>query len=48
MSRLLEDCQKQYSTPGVLSYDEIESVTFVDAKWTQNVKTPNHVVFMEW
>ena len=32
MSRLLEDRLQHNSTP----YDQIESVTFVDAEWTQN------------
>ena len=37
MSRLLKDRLQQHSTPGVLLYDQIESVTLVDAKWTQSV-----------
>ena len=43
MSRLLKDRLQQqlHSTPGVLPYDQIESVTLVDAKWTQSVQTPN-------
>ena len=43
MSRLLKDRLQQHSTPGVLLYDQIESVTLVDAKWTQSVQTPNPV-----
>ena len=35
MSRLLKDCPQQHSLPGVLPFDQIESVTLVDAKWTQ-------------
>ena len=30
MSRLLKDCPQQHSLPGVLPYDQIESVTLVD------------------
>ena len=43
MSRLLKNCPQQHSLPGVLPYDQIESVTLVDAKWTQSVQTPNPV-----
>ena len=32
MFRLLQDHQRQHSTPGVLPYDQIESVTLVDVK----------------
>ena len=35
MARLLKDRLQQHSTPGILLYDQIESVTLVDAKWTQ-------------
>ena len=48
MSRLLEDHLKQHSTPGVLPYDQIESVTLVDAKRTQSVQTPNPVALAEF
>ena len=48
MSRLLEDHLQQHSTPGVLPYDKIESVTLVDAKWTQSVQTPNPVALTEF
>ena len=48
MSRLLKDCLQQHSTPGVVPYDQIESVTLVDAKWTQSVQTPNPVALMEF
>ena len=48
MSRLLKDCLQQHSTPGVLPYDQIESVTPVDAKWTQSVQTPNPVALTEF
>ena len=48
MSRLLKDCPQQHSLPGVLPYDQIESVTLVDAKWTQSVQTPNPVAPMEF
>ena len=48
MSRLLKDCLQQHSTPGVLPYDQIESVTLVDAKWTQSVQTPNPVALKEF
>ena len=48
MSRLLKDRLQQHSTPGVLRYDLIESVTLVDAKWTQGVQTPNPVALMEF
>ena len=43
MSRLLEDHLQQHSTSGVLLYDQIGSVTLVDAKWKQSVQTPNPV-----
>ena len=32
----------------VLPYDQIESVTLVDAKWTQSVQTPNPVALTEF
>ena len=48
MSRLLKDCPQQHSLPGVLLYDQIESVTLVDAKWTQSVQTPNPVALTEF
>ena len=48
MSRLLKDRLQQHSTPGVLLYDQIESVTLVDAKWTQSVQTPNPVALTEF
>ena len=46
MSRLLKDCL--HTTPGVLPYDQIESVTIVGAKWTQSVQTPNPVALTEF
>ena len=48
MSRLLKDCLQQHSIPGVLLYDQIESVTLVDAKLTQSVQTPNPVALKEF
>ena len=48
MSRLLKDRLQQHSTLGVLLYDQIESVTLVDAKWTQSVQTPNSVALTEF
>ena len=48
MSRLLKDCPQQHSLPGVLPYAQIESVTLVDAKWTQSVQTPNPVALTEF
>ena len=48
MSRLLKDCPQQHSLPGVLPYDQVESVTLVDAKWTQSVQTPNPVALTEF
>ena len=48
MSRLLKDCPQQHSLPGVLPYDQIESVTLVDAKWTQSVQTPNPIALTEF
>ena len=48
MSRLLKDRLQQHSTQGVLSYDQIESVTLVDVKWTQSVQTPNPVALTEF
>ena len=48
MSRLLEDRLQQHRTPGVLPYDQIGSVTLVDAKWTESVRTPNPVALMEF
>ena len=48
MSRLLKDRLQQHSTPGVLLYDQIESVTLVDAKWTQSVQTPNPEALTEF
>ena len=48
MSRFLKDRLLQLSTAGVLPYNQIESVTFVDAKWTQSVQTPNPVAFTEF
>ena len=48
MSRLLKDRLQQHSTPGVLPYDQIESFTLVDAKWTQGVQTPNPVALTEF
>ena len=47
MSRLLKD-RLQHSTPDVIPYDQIESVTLVDAKWTQSVQTPNPVALTEF
>ena len=47
MSRLLKD-RLQHSTPDVLPYDQIESVTLFDAKWTQSVQTPNPVALTEF
>ena len=43
MSRLLKGRLQKHSTQGVLPYDQIESVTLVDAKWTQSIQTPNPV-----
>ena len=48
MSRLLEGRLQHYSIPGVLPYDQIESVTLVDAKWTQSVQTPNPEALAEF
>ena len=48
MSRLLEDNLQQDSTPGVLPYGQIESVTLVDARWTQSVLTLNPVALTEF
>ena len=48
MPRLLKDRLQQHSTPSVLLYDQIESVTLVDAKWTQGVQTPNPVALTEF
>ena len=48
MSRLLKGRLQQHSTPGVLPYDQIESVTLVDAKWTQSIQTPNPVALTEF
>ena len=48
MSRLLKGRLQQHSTPGVLLYDQIESLTLVDAKWTQGVQTPNPVALAEF
>ena len=48
MSRLRKDRLQQHSTPGVLPYDQVESVTLVDAKWTQSVQTPNPVALTEF
>ena len=48
MSRLLKEILQQHSTPGVLPYDQIESVTLVDAKWTQSVQTPNPAALTEF
>ena len=48
MSRLLKDCPQQHSLPGVLPHDQIESVTLVDAKWTQSVQTLNPVALTEF
>ena len=42
MSRFLKDRLQQ------LPYDQIESVTLVDAKWTQNVQTSNSVALTEF
>ena len=39
---------QQHSLPGVLPYDQIESVTLVDAKWTQSIQTPNPVALTEF
>ena len=47
MSRLLKGCPQQHSLPGGLPYDQIESVTLVDAKWTQSVQTPNPVALTD-
>ena len=44
----LKDRLQQHSTPSVLLYDQIESVTLVDAKWTQGVQTPNPVALTEF
>ena len=43
MSRLLKDRLQQHSTPRDQPYDQIETVTLVDAQWTQSVQTPNTV-----
>ena len=48
MNRLLKDRLQQHSTPSVLLYDQIESVTLVDAKWTQGVQPPNPVALTEF
>ena len=48
MSRLLKGRLQQHNTPGVLSYDQIEAVTLVDAKSTQSVQTPNPVALTEF
>ena len=48
MSRLLKDRLQQHSTPGVPPYDQIESVTLVNAKLTQSVQTPDPVALMEF
>ena len=48
MSKLLKDRLQQHGTPGVLLYDQIESVTLVDAKWTQSVQTPDPVALTEF
>ena len=48
MSRLLKNCLQQHSTPGVLPYEQIESVTLVDAKWTRSVQTLNPVALTEF
>ena len=48
MSRPLEYHIKQHRTPGVIPYDQIESVTLVDAKWTQTVQTQNPVALTEF
>ena len=48
MSRLLKDCPQHDSLPGALPYDQIESVTLVDAKWTQSAQTPNPVALTEF
>ena len=48
MSRLLEDRLHQHSTPDVPPYDQIESVTLVDVKWTQNGQTPIRVALTEF
>ena len=48
MSRFLKDFLQKHSTPGVLPYDQIESVGLVDAKWTQSVQTPNPVALTEF
>ena len=45
---LLEDRLQQHSTPGVLPYDQIESVTLVDSKWTHSVQTLNTVALSEF
>ena len=48
MSRLLNECLQQHSTPGVLPYDQIESAPLGDAEWTQSVQTPNPVALTEF
>ena len=48
MSMLLKDRLQQHSTPGILPYDQIESVTLVDAKWTLSVETPYPVALREY
>ena len=48
MSRLLKGRLQQHSTPGNLPFDLIESVTLVDAKWTQSIQTPNPVALTEF
>ena len=48
MSRLLKDRPQQHSTPGVLPYDQIESVTLVDANLAMSVQTPNPVALTEF
>ena len=48
MSRLLNECLQQHSTPGVLPYDQIESAPLVNAEWTQSVQMPNPVALTEF
>ena len=51
MSRLLKNCPQQHSLPGVLPYDQIESVNLVDAKFASTRVTDSiwsYAVLPEW
>ena len=48
MSRLLNERLQQHNTPGVLPYDQIQSVPLVDAKCTQSVQTVNPVALTQF